>query len=281
MSLSIKTEIKIDVEPCVVAWSNKLFVGADNGTILTFDDNLTPGTSWTAHEVQLFALAANEDKVYSSSNDGGLKVWTSDGAKTMEFPASEGDIGSICVNGKHVYAGDELGNIYVFEENAFKAKYNVLEEVKDIAISPPYMFTARDLYVTVTEIKPDESKERFITQHVMEGRAPLRIDGSHLVVTGRGGNNIQLHNVSLDTKFKKLHEVKVSDMILTSLSVSNGFAWTGGWDGCVRRWKISEDKLEPAGDINVGACVNALVAPTGDNGYALLTGGRILNIKAA
>lgn len=26
--------------------------------------------------------------------------------------------------------------------------------MKDIAISPPFMFTARDLYVTVTEVKP-------------------------------------------------------------------------------------------------------------------------------
>lgn len=44
--------------------------------------------------------------------------------------------------------------IYVFENDSLVAKYNVLEEVKDIAISPPLMFTARDLYVTVTEIKP-------------------------------------------------------------------------------------------------------------------------------
>lgn len=55
----------------------------------------------------------------------------------------------------------------------------------------------------------EQSKQCFITQHVMEGRAPLRVFGSYLVVTSRGGNNIQLHEASLDTKFKKLHEVQV------------------------------------------------------------------------
>lgn len=42
----------------------------------------------------------------------------------------------------------------MYQDNVLKAKYNVLEEVKDIAINPPFMFTARDLYVTVTEVKP-------------------------------------------------------------------------------------------------------------------------------
>ncbi|XP_045445488.1 uncharacterized protein LOC123653542 [Melitaea cinxia] len=281
MSLSIVKETKIDTEPCIAAWNNKLFVGAENGSILTFDANLSPGTSWTAHAVQPFAITASEGKVYSASNDGGVRVWTLNGDKIAEYSASEADIGSLSVSGKYVYTGDELGNIYVYEQNELIAKYNVLEEVKDIAISPPFMFTARDLYVTVTEVKPDQSKDRFITQHVMEGRAPLRMCGSYLVVTSRSGNSIQLHNASLDTKFKKLHEVKVSDMILTGLSVSDGFAWTGGWDGCVRRWKISEDKLESAGEINLGACINALVASSGDNAYALLTGGRIVNVKAS
>lgn len=46
--------------------------------------------------------------------------------------------------------------VVFYENNSEKAKYNVLEEVKDIGFKPPHMFTARDLYVTVTEIKPGE-----------------------------------------------------------------------------------------------------------------------------
>lgn len=44
--------------------------------------------------------------------------------------------------------------IIIYENNAMKATYNVLEEVKDLWFSPPYLFTARDLYITITEIKP-------------------------------------------------------------------------------------------------------------------------------
>lgn len=46
--------------------------------------------------------------------------------------------------------------VVVYEDNAEKARYNVLEEVKDLWIYPPYLFTVRDLDVTVTEIKPGE-----------------------------------------------------------------------------------------------------------------------------
>lgn len=68
-------------------------------------------------------------------------------------------------------------------------------------------------------------------------------------------------------------------MILTSLSVSGDYAWTAGWDGIVRRWKIAGDVLEPAGDINVGSCVNGLVC-TADSAYAIIAGGKVARIKA-
>lgn len=70
-------------------------------------------------------------------------------------------------------------------------------------------------------------------------------------------------------------------MILTSLSVSEDHAWTGGWDGVVRRWKIAGDQLQPAGEINLGVCVNALVAIKSDVAYVVLTGGRLVCLKGA
>ncbi|KAL0893892.1 hypothetical protein ABMA27_013992 [Loxostege sticticalis] len=279
MALKLETETKVDSEPCVVAWDDKLYVGAEDGSVKTFDANLAPGVSWTAHGVQLFAIAAHAGNVYTSSNDGGIRVWSSQGEKVAELKTADADIGALRVFGKELYAGDEAGNVLVYENNEEKARYNVLEEVKDLWLSPPFLFTVRDLDVTVTEIKPEESKSRFVTRHTMEGRAPLRVAGNRLLVMARGGNNLRLHDASIDTKFKQLHEVKVSDMILTSLSVSGDNAWTAGWDGIVRRWKIAGDVLEPAGDINVGSCVNGLVC-TADSAYAIIAGGKVARIKA-
>ncbi|XP_049866886.1 uncharacterized protein LOC126367426 [Pectinophora gossypiella] len=284
MALKIQGEAKLDSDPCVVAWDNALFVGTEDGSIKVFDAKLTPGASWAAHSVQLFALAAGNGKVYSSSNDGGIRVWTQKGEKIKELPkseGSEGDTGILHVFGKELYAGDETGNVTVYQDDELKALYNVLEEVKDLWLEPPFLFTVRDLDVTVTEIKPDESKTRFVTRHTMEGRAPLRITGNRLLVMARGGNDLQLHDASIDTTFKKLHAVKASDMIVTSLAVSGDFAWTGGWDSSVRRWKIDGDVLQPAGELNLGSYVNGLVATAPDNVYAILTGGRIVNITAA
>ncbi|XP_013182306.1 PREDICTED: uncharacterized protein LOC106128454 [Papilio xuthus] len=281
-ALKIEAEVKVESEPCVVAWDNNtLFVGTETGAIFSYDKNLSPGEKWTAHETQVFALTAANGNVYSSSNDGGVRVWSATGVKVAELPPTGGDIGALCVHNNQLIAGDESGNVVIYENNDVKAKYQVLEEVKDICLKPPYMFTARDLYVTVTEIKPEESKTRFTTRHTMEGRAPLRVSGARLVVTARGANNLQLHDASIDTKFKKLHEVKVSDMIITSLSVSEDHVWTGGWDGIVRRWKIAGDQFQPAGEINLGACVNALVATKSDVAYAIITGGRAVCLKGA
>ncbi|XP_041977188.1 uncharacterized protein LOC121731682 [Aricia agestis] len=280
MSLSVEAETKIEGEPCVATLDSKLFIGTDTGHILAFDNGLTPAVKWQAHEVQLFAISAGNGKVYSASNDGGVRIWNSSGEKIGELPALEGDIGSITVHDKYVYVGDEIGNIAVYEDNTLKAKYNVLEEVKSLVISSPFMFTARDLYVTVTEIKPDESKERFITRHNMEGRAPLCIGGNRLLCISRSGNDLQLHEISSESKFKKLCEVKASEMIITGLTSTSEYCWTGGWDGVVRRWKTTGDQLQAAGELNVGSCVNALAAISNDKVYALLSGGKIVLLKA-
>ncbi|KOB78848.1 putative Polyadenylation factor subunit [Operophtera brumata] len=231
MSLKIESEVKLESEPCVLAWDNKLF---------SYDANLTPGTSWSAHAVQIFAIAAGGGKVYSSSNDGGVRVWTAEGQKITELPHNEVDIAALTISGTHVVSGDEDGN----------ARYNVLEEVKSVQYSPPFMFTVRDLYVTVTEIQPEESKTRFVTRHSMEGRAPIKLLGNWLLVTAKGGNSLRLHHATVDKEFKLMHEVR-----------------------------IESDQLEAAGDIDVGGCINALVASS-NCVYAAVTGGRLTKIKA-
>ncbi|CAH4032040.1 uncharacterized protein LOC123710873 [Pieris brassicae] len=281
MTLEIETDVNVGLEPCVAAWNKNLYVGTECGSVIVLNENLQFETKWTAHEVQIFAIAISKTNVYTSSNDGCIKVWTLKGEKVTELRTDGAEIGAMFVLGEELYAGDEGGNIFVYENNALKAFYNVLEEVKDVVVQPPYMFTARDLYVTITEIKPDQSKDRFVTRHVMEGRAPMRIlNESRLVVIGRGGNNLQLHELSLESKFKKLHEVKVSEMILTSLTTSGDFAWTAGWDGFVRRWNASGERLEAAGEINLGGCINALVTSSLDHVCAIITGGRVLIIKS-
>ncbi|KAI5633098.1 hypothetical protein NE865_14226 [Phthorimaea operculella] len=280
MALKIDGEVKVDSDPCMVAWDDRLYVGCEDGSIKSFDAKLSPGASWAAHSVQPFALAAGNGHVYSSSNDGGVKVWTPQGEKVAQMEASEGDIGILHVFGKQVCAGDEKGNVMIYQDNSLKALYNVLEEVKDLWLAPPFLFTVRDLDVTVTEIKPDESKTRFVTRHTMEGRAPLRLVGDKLVFMARGGNDLELHDASIDTTFKKLHTVRASDMIVTSLTMCGDYVWTAGWDKRVRRWKIDGDKLESVGDIDLGACVNGLALASADCVYAIVAGGRVVRIVA-
>lgn len=277
MSLKIEAEIKLESEPCVLAWENELFAGTEDGCIKSFDAKLNPKQSWTAHAVQPFALATGNGYIYSSSNDGAIRVWSPLGQKITELQTCGADVGALLVFDSLVYAGDEDGNIMVYESNNRKAWYNVLEEVKCLCLNPPYLFTARDLYVTVTEIKPEESKTRFMTRHNIEGRAPVKITNNRLVFTSRTGNNLCLHDLSIDTTFEKLDEAKVSDMIVNTLAANGNYVWTGSWDGLVRRWDITGDKLKAVGEINLGGCINSLVTD-GERAYAAVAGGKIVHI---
>lgn len=82
--------------------------------IQSYSADLSSNTSWPAHSVQLFALAAGEGNIYSSSNDGCIRVWKSDGEKIKEFPLNGGDVGVLRVFGKQVFAGDEIGNVGIY-----------------------------------------------------------------------------------------------------------------------------------------------------------------------
>lgn len=90
---------------------------ADFGNLRTgifqqsYDANLSPGASWSAHASQLFSLDAAGGRVYSASNDGGVRVWTDEGEKLCNFPHTEGDIESLHVYGTNVFTGDEVGNV--------------------------------------------------------------------------------------------------------------------------------------------------------------------------
>lgn len=77
----------------------------------SFDAKLSPKESWAAHGVQPFALATDGETLYSSSNDGGIKVWSLTGDKIAELPSTGADVGALQVFDKQVYAGDEGGNV--------------------------------------------------------------------------------------------------------------------------------------------------------------------------
>lgn len=69
--------------------------------------------------------------------------------------------------------------------------------------------------------------------------------------------------------------MQVSDMIVTSLAANGNNVWTGGWDGIVRKFKIAGSKLEAAGEINLGGCINSL-ASADDRVYAAVAGGKVV-----
>lgn len=86
-----------------------------NACFQSYDANLTPATSWQAHAVQPFALTAGAGKVFSSSNDGGVKVWNAEGKKITQLTPSDMDISALTTLGTSVLlTGDEGGNVSTY-----------------------------------------------------------------------------------------------------------------------------------------------------------------------
>lgn len=105
MFLFITTRIK--------GWQNLFFQLFHDIPFLfqSYDKNLSSGADWTAHESQVFALSAANGFVYSSSYDGGVRVWSAKGDKIAELPPTGGDIGDLCVHENQLISGDESGNV--------------------------------------------------------------------------------------------------------------------------------------------------------------------------
>lgn len=77
----------------------------------SYDAKLFPGASWSAHASHVFALDAAAGKVYSASNDGGVRVWSDQGEKLQDLAHSDGDIEALHVYGNNVFTGDEVGTV--------------------------------------------------------------------------------------------------------------------------------------------------------------------------
>lgn len=61
--------------------------------------------------MQPFALATDGDTLYSSSNDGGIRVWSMKGDQVTELSSTGADVGALHVYDRQLYAGDEDGNV--------------------------------------------------------------------------------------------------------------------------------------------------------------------------
>lgn len=159
-----------------------------------------------AHESYIYAMAVNtKGWLYSSSCDGTIKYFkrpleSSDATVLMRTEHDE-IAALVCVGDDTMFSGDDKGVVIKWVDNKITFKYNIVEEVRSMAVENGLLYTARDLDAVITDLGRSKTGQ-YVTIGTLPGRAPLALIGpivvgqtehrKYLVFTTRDGKGITL-----------------------------------------------------------------------------------------
>lgn len=167
-----------------------------------WDGNLQLVKDIPAHDSYIYAICTNSKGViYSSSCDGTIKYFenplTSNESTVLMRTEHDEIISLICVDDV-IYSGDDKGVVIKWIDNKIAFKYNIVEEVRSMAVEKNLLYTARDLDCVITDLL-DGKTGKYVTKATIVGRAPISLFGPkengvsmYLVFTTRDGKGITL-----------------------------------------------------------------------------------------
>lgn len=147
-----------------------------------------------AHASYIYALALDsQGKLYSSCCDGTINLFekpleSDDSKKLLECGD---DLLSLVVDNDILYCGDDKGVVTTFENGKIKLRFNLVEEVKSLAVMNKYIYSIRDNDLTITECLEGKSKkpafnraitdllsvvgvlEKYVTKATIPGKSPV------------------------------------------------------------------------------------------------------------
>lgn len=204
VDVTISESVKHNGEVTCLAFHNDyLYSGGADGLIKVWNKDLQLIKDVPAHSAYIYAMTINSKGwVYSSSCDGTVKcfpnVLNSNNSEVI-YQSNCDDIISICCNEDDIiYFGDDKGVVSQVVNSKIENQYDLVEEVKAIAINVQTLYTARNTDAVITELK-NGKKTHFTTRAVIPGRAPLALIGPvenglrrWLIFTSRDGKGVSL-----------------------------------------------------------------------------------------
>uniref|UniRef100_A0A1Y1JRX2 Uncharacterized protein n=2 Tax=Photinus pyralis TaxID=7054 RepID=A0A1Y1JRX2_PHOPY len=225
--------------------NNKLYSASDDGKIKVWDKNLKLLDEVIAHPCSVFSITIGDNRIYSCSNDGFVKSWPLNNLQCEEIVLQEpNEMYKVNFNDGKLYVGDDAGLVRIFCKSTMVGVLEIMHPIADLLALGNLIYTARDLYVLVSEIHPET--KRMATVKAIEGRSPVCVIGEKLCFTNRGGKDILLHSNSKASEFQQIAVAKdAHELIITALcGHSDGdqeWLYSGGWDKVVKRWRIASE----------------------------------------
>uniref|UniRef100_A0A182NCV7 Zinc finger protein ZPR1 n=1 Tax=Anopheles dirus TaxID=7168 RepID=A0A182NCV7_9DIPT len=229
----------------------------------------------TPHEGYIYAMAIDsKGQLYTSGCDGTIKCLTSPltGDECKELLKCNDEIECLFVDPKdNLYSGDDKGIITMWIDQRIKYKFNVVEQVRSMAIQNNIIYSIRDNDLTVTEIIEGSASGRFMTKASIPGRCPVRLCGgsteagvfNNVAILTRDGmgvtmirNNKKEHYPVMWTK-ENAHS-----MIINAIVAQDDFLYTAGYGGVIKQWSELDAKEPKLCDEIVlgssGICINVV-----------------------
>lgn len=210
-------------------------------------------------------------------------------------------------DGDILYTGDEKGVVTNWDNDKMLFKFNLVEEVKSLAVEKKLIFTVRDLDVVVSEVVSGKSG-KYSNKAVVPGKSPLVLVGpivedkrSYLAFADRTGKglslvrnlptekfasvwNLPVHFIVLSiTKILKIsffYSQDCHELIINSICGNDKFLYSGGYDSKVKGWtNLDQEAPKALGEVVIGSCVNNICCGVNDNVYIASSDGIIRRAK--
>uniref|UniRef100_A0AAG5CS56 WD repeat-containing protein 55 homolog n=1 Tax=Anopheles atroparvus TaxID=41427 RepID=A0AAG5CS56_ANOAO len=259
----------------VLFHNDHVFSAGGDGKVKVWSKELGLIKELTPHEAYIYAMAIDSTgRLYTSSCDGTIKCLTNpvSSDECKELLKCNDEIECLFVDRKdNLYSGDDKGIITMWIDQRIKYKFNVVEQVRSMAIQNNIIYSIRDNDLTVTEIIEGSASGRFMTKASIPGRYPVKLCGSftedgeysNVAILTRDGLGITMIKNSRKDQYPVMWTKEhAHNMIINAMSSSGEYLYTAGYGGVLKQWSsIDAEQPSLTGEIVVtpeAVCINSV-----------------------
>lgn len=255
----------------IVSFQEHVFTSGGDGKVKVWTKDLTLKKEIAVHDAWIYTMAVDsQGRIYTSSSDGTIRCLPNplQSDEVKELLKCGFEIESLFVDSKdNLYSGDDKGIVTMWVDQKIKFKFNLVEEVRSLAIQNNFIYSIRENDLTITEVLEGSATGRYMTKASIPGRCPVALCGSctnavydNVAIATRDGLGIVFIRNSTKEHFQVLWtKEKAHDMIINCLLGASEYLYTAGYDGFVKQWSSADKDPKLLAEVNLGGgCLNAL-----------------------